>query len=185
MSQPSLEPVLHSVLGALMILTGSAACALSARRSIHYFQLESYQFQGYFRTLSRQWDKAAEPGLRLSAAALAVSAALAALQAAAGPSAADAWILLAAVILNAALLYCAVRILKSQRKAPEKKPFTVTARVKRLYAALFLVLCGLYAALWFLVCAGRGSLLYTAVFSLIPLGLPALDGLGRCPGLAG
>ena len=168
MINPSLEPALHAVLGALMMLTVTAAGVLTARRNVHYFQLESYQFHGYFRTLSRQWDRAFEPGLRLSAAVLAAAAALAALQAAAG----GVLLLIAAAVFSALILLYARHILKNQQAEPEKKPFSVTPRVRRLYAALILVLCGLCAALWFLFCAGRQSLLFFTVFALVPLGLP-------------
>ena len=36
---------------------------LLARRLLHYFQLESYQFRGFFKTLLRQLDRALLPGL--------------------------------------------------------------------------------------------------------------------------
>ena len=38
----------------LPILAGSVSLLLAARRLVHFFQLESYQFQGYFKTLRRQ-----------------------------------------------------------------------------------------------------------------------------------
>ena len=34
---------------------------LAARRLTHYFQLESYQFQGYFKTVCRQWKRTILP----------------------------------------------------------------------------------------------------------------------------
>ena len=34
---------------------------LAARRLMHYFQLESYQFHGYFQTVNRQWKQAVIP----------------------------------------------------------------------------------------------------------------------------
>ena len=36
---------------------------LSGWRLLHYFQLESYQFPGYFRTLKRNIVRAVTPGL--------------------------------------------------------------------------------------------------------------------------
>jgi len=42
--------ILHLLLAAVSALS----LLLSARKLVHYFQLESYQFQGYFRTLKRQ-----------------------------------------------------------------------------------------------------------------------------------
>ena len=38
----------------LPILADTMSLLLAARRLIHYFQLESYQFRGYFKTLHRQ-----------------------------------------------------------------------------------------------------------------------------------
>ena len=40
----------------------SAGCLLAARILIHYFQLESYQHPGYFRTLRRNPLKSVLPG---------------------------------------------------------------------------------------------------------------------------
>ena len=42
----------------VMALGAALAMVLTSRLLLHYFQLESYQFQGYFRTLLRQWKKA-------------------------------------------------------------------------------------------------------------------------------
>ena len=41
----------------------SLSCVLSARILIHYFQLESYQFPGYFMTVRRNLKKAMSPGI--------------------------------------------------------------------------------------------------------------------------
>ena len=45
----------------------TAAMVLAARVLLHYFQLESYQFRGYFKTILRQWKRAFAPGIILSA----------------------------------------------------------------------------------------------------------------------
>ena len=42
----------------LLALAVAAGCLLASRGLIHYFQLESYQFPGYFRTLRRQGIRA-------------------------------------------------------------------------------------------------------------------------------
>ena len=39
-------------------LAAAAAALLCARKLLHYFQLESYQFYGYFKTIGRQWKSA-------------------------------------------------------------------------------------------------------------------------------
>ena len=43
----------------LIVPLCAGVCALLlSRRCLHFFQLESYQFRGYFRALSRQKEKA-------------------------------------------------------------------------------------------------------------------------------
>ena len=52
---------------AILLYAGLAAgCLLAGKILIHYFQLESYQFPGYFRTIRRNFAKAFLPGLLLS-----------------------------------------------------------------------------------------------------------------------
>ena len=46
----------------LLFMALAAGCLLSGKILIHYFQLESYQFPGYFRTLRRNQAKAILPG---------------------------------------------------------------------------------------------------------------------------
>ena len=45
----------------LLALQAPVAMLFMSRQLMHYFQLESYQFQGYFRTLWRQKKKAVLP----------------------------------------------------------------------------------------------------------------------------
>ena len=53
---------------AVLLYAGIAAgCLLAGRILIHYFQLESYQFPGYFRTLRRNILKAVMPGVLMTA----------------------------------------------------------------------------------------------------------------------
>ena len=49
-------------LSILLILGIVIGCLLAGKNLIHYFQLESYQFPGYFRTLRRNLLKAVLPG---------------------------------------------------------------------------------------------------------------------------
>ena len=55
------------ILPALAVAIGSL---LLSRRLLHYFQLESYQFHGFFKTLNRQAGHALFPGLVLESAFL-------------------------------------------------------------------------------------------------------------------
>ena len=120
----------------------SVCCFFAARSMMHYFQLESYQFPGYFRALKRNSRRVLLPSLCCAAFAL-----LCAAQTLTGASAMR-WIC-AAVLLLAS--YPAGKVIArafSVQKA--KKKFAVTARVKRLmgFFAVFLLLVSalLYAA---------------------------------------
>ena len=46
----------------LPALATALAMLLAQRSLMHDFQLESYQFPGYFRTLRRNWKRALLPG---------------------------------------------------------------------------------------------------------------------------
>ena len=55
-------------MGFVLVLAGMAAgMVLASRGLIHFFQLESYQFPGYFRTLKRNLAKIIWPGCALAA----------------------------------------------------------------------------------------------------------------------
>lgn len=109
----------------------SIGCILAARILYHYFQLESYQFPGYFKTIRRNLLKAVLPG-----ATMAVLLGLAAVtgRAVFGES------VLASAAVSLILIAggFAAGKLYSEKKA--KKPFVFTPRVKRLYAVSFIVL---------------------------------------------
>ena len=49
-------------LALILMLSLSAGCVLAGRGLFHYFQLESYQHPGYFRTLRRNVLKSFLPG---------------------------------------------------------------------------------------------------------------------------
>ena len=50
----------------LPALATALAMLLAQRSLMHDFQLESYQFPGYFRTLRRNWKRALLPGVTLA-----------------------------------------------------------------------------------------------------------------------
>lgn len=105
-----------TLLSALGLAVG---CVPASRRLLHYFQLESYQFRGYVRTVLRNAAAAALPGLMLTAAAAAVWTAAEWLP----------WVLAPAAVLLPAAGWAIWRVISRQK---EKKRFGVTARVKRL-----------------------------------------------------
>ena len=111
----------------------TAAMVLAARVLLHYFQLESYQFRGYFKTVARQWSKAVVPGfilmLGFSLPALVFVFVLGM----------DASSPLTISALAAIQLILGFVLYRKAVKTPQKKKFALTARMKRLYAALALV----------------------------------------------
>ena len=54
----------------LTLLSPVCCCLFAARGILHYFQLESYQFPGYFRSLKRNRVHSLLPGLCATAAVL-------------------------------------------------------------------------------------------------------------------
>ena len=120
----------------LLCLGLASGCILAAGNLYHYFQLESYQFPGYFRTLKRNTAKALVPGICMTVL-LCASMLLCALLI---PEEHDTFTrILVGVILTIGG-WGIGRLLKE--KKPKKK-FAFTARVKRLYAVSLIVLTGL------------------------------------------
>lgn len=95
----------------------SVCCVAGGWRLLHYFQLESYQLPGYFRSIRRNRQKALIP-----------TAALAAVGVLALVLGAPAVVRLVLVIGMAALLFM------QAKKEKLKKPLVITERVKRLMA---------------------------------------------------
>ena len=159
---------LFTVLGAGCL---SLACLLAGRTLIHWFQLESYQHPGYFRTLRRNSLRALLPGLILSLALCIAAGARRMIYPVPFPS----WIPLAESIPPLAagiVLY----VRAGTEKA--KKPLVFTARLKRLMLVTFLLN---FALLFLTGCVFGGGAAPRAVFlALLPLWI-ALDGLLAWP----
>ncbi|MCQ2454208.1 MAG: UDP-N-acetylmuramoyl-tripeptide--D-alanyl-D-alanine ligase [Clostridia bacterium] len=126
-----------------MFLTVLAACAavfgclMVSRRPLHYFQLESYQFPGYWKSCKRNKNRLLISCMlwpALWGAAVTVLGIL-------GTHGVSLWVMipLTAVVIAWQLL-SAWRLQLKLKQTPEKKKFVVTARVKRLYGALTVVL---------------------------------------------
>ena len=119
-------------LSILLVAGVVIGCLLAGRNLFHYFQLESYQFPGYFRTVRRNLLKAVMPGFCMMILVIAV--------------------LLAGSLFNQKIIWaqnvvCAAVFIAggwltgkrfSEKKA--KKAFVVTPRIKRLYAVGFVLL---------------------------------------------
>ena len=131
-------------LSILLIFGIVIGCLLAGKILIHYFQLESYQFPGYFRTLRRNLLKAVMPGFCMTIlliAALTVCILT-------SSSFSFTWAHYAAVTaVMVAGGWLTGRVF-SEKNA--KKAFVLTPRVKRLYAVALIVL-----SLILLIVSGR------------------------------
>ncbi len=119
-------------LSILLILGIVIGCLLAGKILIHYFQLESYQFPGYFRTIRRNLLKAVLPGFCMTillTAALTVCTLT---------SRTFTWAHYAAVM--AVMIAGGWLIGRSFSEKNAKKAFVLTPRVKRLYAVSLVVL---------------------------------------------
>ena len=128
----------------LLYVCIAAGCLFAGKILVHYFQLESYQFPGYFRTIRRNFWKAVLPGILMTllfAVAFILFSVL---------FAEFSWyhyLLLALIMVSGGWITgkaCA------EKKA--KKALVFTPRIKRLYAVeltvyfLILLLSGTFAA---------------------------------------
>ena len=138
MRYDGLTRFLFRLITSLPLLASAAAALLCARRLLHYFQLESYQFYGYFKTVARQWKKAVLPSALLGALFFGIYFLAYSADHAAEPFRP---LRLLAIYLPAAAVIVLIGYLVAarQRKAKEKKPFVMTARMKRLYIILGVV----------------------------------------------
>lgn len=127
-----------SVMNWFLVLAPVVCCVFASRTLLHYFQLESYQFPGYFRTLKRNWKHSLLPGV-CTAAGLIIITYLAALLGMF--RAAALWLRLSFgviyLLISAGLGMMIARLFNAKNA---KKKFVITARVKRLYCVHFLVM---------------------------------------------
>ena len=120
----------------LYALAVAAACLLASRGLIHYFQLESYQFPGYFRTLKRNWKNALLPGLLLTAVLLVAGFFL--------RNADNAFLRVLVMLCVMLITLGAIGHFDLLNVKKAKKPLVFTPRVKRLYAVaavVYLLIC--------------------------------------------
>lgn len=157
------------VLNWLLILLPVICCVFASRTLLHYFQLESYQFPGYFRTLKRNPKHSLLPGVCAALAVLVLSLL-------------GAWLLMPrsliaqgvlALVLLAFGAAAGLIIAKCFNEKHAKKKFVYTGRVKRLYVVHVLVMLAISVLL-----------AKVALLALWPLFLPlvvALSGLLAWP----
>ena len=165
------------LLTVLLSMGIAAGCLLAGRILFHYFQLESYQFPGYFRTVRRNLLKCLLPGF-LFMLLLGISAGLLSLLV---PENGNkiAFCLAEIVILAAGGWFIGKRF--SEKHA--KKAFVLTPRVKRLYIVSFIVLT-LMLCIIIRMTAGSAGRYASAILIVFPVLLPlwtALCGLLAWP----
>ncbi len=118
--------------GWLLSAAIAVSCLLAGRSLIHWFQLESYQHPGYFRTLRRHGVFAWLPGAALAAVCMLAGAGM--LLAAGNGS---PWLIAAGVSLPS--VGAALLIRARSLKVKAKKQLVYTPRIRRLYAVAFVL----------------------------------------------
>ncbi len=165
-----------NLINILLALQAPVAMLFASRQLMHYFQLESYQFQGYFRTLWRQKKKVILPLLLLTAVHIAAVLVSAYFVGQAGSILAEnpeMQKMTASFLAFAVVAAFGFFIRLQGMKAPAKKPFVVTARVKRLYGVHVVVVVGL----GLLIGLQTGNMLSLILCFVYPLLLPLLVAL--------
>ena len=134
----------------------------SMRGIYHLFQLESYQFPGYFRSMRRNPVQVWTPGILSALVSLAMTAILWRLRTVGNRTVASV-ILLAAFLLLAAV--AGILIARILRVKKPKKPFVITQRVRRLYGVTLIVL----AVMSYLLSHTGNLMIASAWPALLPL----------------
>ena len=122
-----------TIWAAVLLVSLTVSLLMTARILIHYFQLESYQFPGYFRTLRRNFLRSFVPGFILNVVFVTVFI----LGAILIPEEND-W--LPALLVSAAVLGAGFAIRSFELRTKAKKPLVYTARIKRLYVVSAVVI---------------------------------------------
>lgn len=139
---------------------------MAAKGLIHTFQLSSYQFGGYYRSVTRRWQQELLPGVLMAGLAAGVTA-----LAGQGQLRFGSGILFAAAALIVLLGYLLGKVFHAGKTSI--KPLHYTPRVKRLFAVLALCMLAL-GALQRLVLPVMGATALLAVFLPVWVALAAL-----------
>ena len=150
----------------LLWLSPALAAVPASKGLIHLFQLESYQFGGFFLTLRRRWKLELPPFIILSALAFAFCIGADALAQRAGQ-----WILALGAFLTLASGLVIGKLVHLRTKS--LKSLSYTPRVKRLAASLSLVMTAL-ALILRAVLPVMGASALLPLFSFLWLALAAL-----------
>ncbi len=148
------------IFGFAQSLVMAVCLPLSGWRLLHYFQLESYQLPGYYRSIKRNAQKALLPGLAMAAVGvLALQLGL------------PGVVRMALVAVMAGLLF------RQAKNEKLKKPFVVTERVKRLiamhaataFAVALVIRFVMPLAIWHLLPAFEAALIALAAVCAQPI----------------
>ena len=168
----------HSV---VVLLAIAVACLLSGRTMTHYFQLESYQFPGYFKSLRRHMPRVILPGAILNLLWIGGAWLFASII----PED-RVWLLSFCMCLLLITGGFGIRRLFLEKN--EKKPLRMTPRLKRFYGiSLIVFMCILMICVHCVSAGGIKDLKLSIPFLLValfPLFLPlwiALGGLVAWP----
>ena len=158
------------LLSVLLCMGIAAGCLLSGKILLHYFQLESYQFPGYFRTVRRNLLKSILPGICMT---VLLTASLQLISLSLADSIMQWYLYLAEIVI---LVTGGYFIGKAFSEKQAKKAFVITPRVKRLYATSFIVLSILLILLilWVRIAEAR---IASALILIFPALLPVLIAL--------
>ena len=150
----------------LVFCFGTAAgCLLAGKILLHYFQLESYQFPGYFRTIRRNLLKAVLPGILMSALLFITCISLNLMAGENSPRARLFYVLSFPILLLGGY---GVGTVFYDKKA--KKAFVITSRVKRLYLVSIIILTVILVLIRQILM--QANPLWRTVFCLFPFLLP-------------
>lgn len=130
---------------ALLALGVAGGCTLASRSLIHLFQLESYQFPGYRKSVQRNWRRSLAPGLMMTVLSVALLAAYWTLYRHSSGVVRGFVTLAVLALMVLGGMWCA----KLYQDKQAKKPLVFTPRVKRLYAVM--------AVVYTLLCLGMVS----------------------------
>ena len=142
----------------LLWLAPALASVPAAKGLVHLFQLSSYQYGGYVQALRRRWKRELLPGVMLAVVSFAVCVAADYLARAGG----RLWLAIGAALTLAAGFALGYGVHNRRRSV---KPLHYTARVRRLFAALLVVMVVLALVL-------RKILPVMGISALLPLFVP-------------
>ena len=151
----------------LLCMGIAAGCLLAGRILLHYFQLESYQFPGYFRTIRRNLLKAILPGVCMMFLLIIVMTVIRAVTDEPGKT------VLSAAAVSVTMIAGGIITGNVFSEKHAKKKFVITSRVKRLYAVSFIVMTLILTAVsMFISKEGKNNQTAAAVIIIFPALLP-------------